>query len=155
MINFLSMILEQMMHNPECIDQSFKLFDIIKILEVETEDHVYEGIIDMFKNLLILCPQSSIILTKCCDLLDYMLNKSITDWNTVRFWLFTMRAVSNDNPSMMRLKQLFLKYFRFLHEGEKTQEQKNLVLIDKIKKSDIYLEFLSIAQEGIMLNMFD
>jgi hypothetical protein len=71
---------------------------------VETEDHVYEGIIDMFKNLLILCPQSSIILTKCCDLLDYMLNKSITDWNTVRFWLFTMRAVSNDNPSMMRLK---------------------------------------------------
>jgi hypothetical protein len=42
-----------------------------------------------------------------------------------------------------------------LHEGEKTQEQKNLVLIDKIKKSDIYLEFLSIAQEGIMLNMFD
>ena len=47
---------------------------------------------------------SSIILTKCCDLLDYMLNKSITDWNTVRFWLFTMRAVSNDNPSMMRLK---------------------------------------------------
>lgn len=87
---------------------------------METEDHVYEAILDMFKNLLIICPHSPIILNKCCDLLDFMLNKNINDWNTVAFWLFTMRAVSDQNPNLQRLKHIFLKYFRFLHEAPKT-----------------------------------
>ena len=95
MINFLSMILEQMVEQPDSIDESLRLFNILKILEMETEDHVYEAILDMFKNLLIICPHSPIILNKCCDLLDFMLTKNINDMNTVAFWLFTMRAVSD------------------------------------------------------------
>ena len=109
-----------MIQNPESIDESLRFFNIIKLLEVETEDHVYEAILDMLKNLLVICPQSPIILNKCCDLLDYMLNKDMNDFCTVAFWLFTMRAVSSENQGIYKLKELFLKYFRFLHEAPKS-----------------------------------
>lgn len=49
----------------------------------------------MLKNLLILCPDSAVILDMCCVLLDFKLTKSMNDGNAIQFWLFTMRAVSH------------------------------------------------------------
>ena len=131
-----------MIEQPDSIDESLRFFNILRILEAETEDHVYEAIIDMFKNLLVICPNSHVILNISCDLLDYMLNKNINDWNTVAFWLFTMRAVSDKNTSLPRLKEVFLKYFGQLHGTPKSAGQKPLLAATKIKKDSIYKEIL-------------
>ena len=123
------MILEQTLSQPQTIDECLRCFNIIKILETETEDHVYEAILDMFKNMLIICPNSPIILNICCDLLDYKLNQSLNDYNTITFWLFTMRAVSDSNQSLPRLKEVFVKYSGCLAVGPMKQAQTSLVAV--------------------------
>ena len=142
MFNFLSMILEQMITQPDSIDECLRFFNILSILENETEDHVYEAILDMFKNLLIIQPSSPIILGICCDLLDYKLDQSLNDWNTIAFWLFTMRAVSDSNTNLPRLKEIFVKYSGCLEGGTLKQAQTTLVAVEKIKRDYIYQEFL-------------
>jgi len=71
---------------------------------------VDEAIIDMLKSLLIQCPSSQVILDMCCTLLNFKLSKTLNDGTTMQFWLFTMRAVANDNPSLPRLKELFVRF---------------------------------------------
>lgn len=73
----------------------------------------------MLKSLITQCPTSSVILDMCCVLLDFKLSKSMhdkkADGNTIMFWLFTMRAVSHDNPALGQLKDLFMKFSSWLN----------------------------------------
>ena len=95
----------------------------------------------------------------CCVLLDFQLARSLNDSNAIQFWLFTMRAVSLDNPSLAQLKALFIKFSGCLTN---TQEQNaanaaptiNSVANTIIKKDYIYIEFLKVAEEAALLGMF-
>ena len=110
----------------------------------------------MFKNLLIICPSSAVVLNLCCDLLDYKLTQSLNDGNTVAFWLFTMRAVDTGNQGLSKLKHIFIKFSGCLTRESLPQAQATpLVAIQSIKRDYIYQEFLQVAQEGVLLNMFD
>ena len=74
----------------------------------------------------------------------------------MQFWLFTMRAVANDNPSLPNLKQLFVKFSGCLSSGGQTgQTNQSPLYTMHIKRDYIFLEFLKVAQESILLNMFD
>lgn len=110
MINCLSFVLEKTVSQPEMIEGCLKYLNILRILETQTECHVDEAIIDMLKNLLIQCPSSPVILDMCCTLLNFKLAKTLNDGSTMQFWLFTMRAVATDNPSLSKLKELFIKF---------------------------------------------
>jgi hypothetical protein len=94
MINYLSFCLEKIVEQPEAIEECLKFFNILAILQAPTQCHVDEAVIDMLKNLVVMCPASPVILNMCCDLLDFKLSKSLNDGNSIQFWLFTMRAVS-------------------------------------------------------------
>lgn len=110
MINYLSLILEKIVAQPEAIEECLKFLNILAILQAPTQCHVDEAVIDMLKNLVVMCPASPVILDMCCDLLDFKLSKSLNDGNSIQFWLFTMRAVSAQNPSIHKLKELFVKF---------------------------------------------
>ena len=73
----------------------------------------------------------------CVSMLDCKLPKKM-DSNFVQFWLFTIRAVTDDNPSIATLKQLFHKYSVY---GD-------------TKKDYIVIDFFKIIQEGVLLNFF-
>ena len=93
-INCMSFVLEQIVDQNETIEECLKYMNILRILQQQTECHVEEAVIDMLKNLLILCPASPVILDMCCVLLDFKLSKTLNDGSAIQFWLFTMRAVS-------------------------------------------------------------
>lgn len=63
----------------------------------------------MLKNLFVLKPDSQVILDICVSVLDHKLSKK-SDSMLIQFWLFTIRAVSTDNPGLPNLKKLFEKY---------------------------------------------
>lgn len=110
MINCLSFILEKTVGDPATIEGCLKYLNILRILEQQTECHVDDAIIDMLKTLLIQCPSSPVILDMCCTLLNFKLSKTLNDGSTMQFWLFTMRAVANDNPNLPKLKELFVRF---------------------------------------------
>ena len=157
MINCLSFILEKTVSNPEMIEGCLKYLNILRILEHQTMSHVDDAIIDMLKNLLIQCPSSPVILEMCCTLLNFKLSKTLNDGSTMQFWLFTMRAVANDNPNLPSLKQLFVKFSGCLSTASNAangQTQPNNAVYTTIKKDYIFLEFLKVAKEAILLDMF-
>lgn len=67
---------------------------------------VDEAIIDMLKNLFAFKTSSNIILELCISVIDLKLQKK-PDSLVLGFWLFTVRAVSNENPSIAQLNTLF------------------------------------------------
>ena len=160
MINYLSLILEKIVDQPEAIEECLKFLNIIAILQAPTACHVDEAVIDMLKNLVVMCPASSVILSMCCDLLDFKLSKSLNDGNSIQFWLFTMRAVSAQNPSIHKLKELFVKFSGCLSNVQPAaratgnEYSSNAVANTTIKRDYIYLEFLKVAQEAVLLDMF-
>ena len=161
MINYLSLILEKIVDQPEAIEECLKFLNIIAILQAPTQCHVDEAVIDMLKNLVVMCPASSVILSMCCDLLDFKLSKSLNDGNSIQFWLFTMRAVSVQNPSIHKLKELFVKFSGCLttvqpaaNRAAGSEYSSNAVANTTIKRDYIYLEFLKVAQEAVLLDMF-
>ena len=77
----------------------------------------------------------------------------------MQFWLFTMRAVANDNPSLSKLKELFVKFGGCLSSVPSGQAMggspgTNSVAYATIKRDYIFLEFLKVAHEAILLDMF-
>ena len=155
MINCLSLILEKTVSNPEMVEGCLKYLNILRILEQQTESHVDDAIIDMLKNLLIQCPSSPVILDMCCTLLNFKLSKTLNDGSTMQFWLFTMRAVANDNPNLPRLKELFMRFSGCLSTTNASgQSQPNNAVQTTIKKDYIFLEFLKVAKESVLLDMF-
>jgi len=114
----------------------------------------------MLKNLLVQCPSSPVILDMCCTLLNFKLSKTLNDGVTMQFWLFTMRAVAQDNPSLDKLKQLLVKFGGFLSSGPVNaalgaQSSNNSVAFPTtIKRDYIFIEFLKVAKEAVLLDMF-
>ena len=158
MINYLSLILEKIVAQPEAIEECLKFLNILAILQAPTQCHVDEAVIDMLKNLVVMCPASPVILDMCCDLLDFKLSKSLNDGNSIQFWLFTMRAISAQNPSVHKLKELFVKFSGCLTQPVQNRQtgelSSNAVANTTIKRDYIYLEFLKVAQEAVLLDMF-
>jgi hypothetical protein len=81
------------------------------------------------------------------------------DGNTIMFWLFTMRAVSHDNPALGQLKELFMKFSSVLTLSGNNQESlgvgsANSVANTFMKKDHIYIDFLKVTMEAVLLNMF-
>ena len=139
------------------IEGCLKYLNILRILEQATECHVDDAIIDMLKNLLIQCPSSPVILDMCCTLLDFKLSKTLNDGSTMQFWLFTMRAVASDNPSLPKLKELFVRFSGCLTNapaGHQTGTGSSVMYPTAIKKDYIFLEFLRVAKEAVLLDMF-
>jgi len=162
MINCLSFILEKTVSQPEIVEGCLKYLNILRILETQTECHLDEAIIDMLKNLLIQCPASPVILDMCCTLLNFKLAKTLNDGSTMQFWLFTMRAVSTDNPSLSKLKELFVRFSGCLSSNQNGSTGSSLgasgsnsVAYTTIKRDYIFLEFLKVAKEAVLLDMFD
>lgn len=77
-----------------------KSLNVTNIIQNGQEQHTDEAIIDMFKNLLCYCPTSEVILDMCATLIDHKLSNNISQGNDMLFWLFTMRAVAVNNPSL-------------------------------------------------------
>ena len=93
----------------------------------------------------------------CCTLLNFKLSKTLNDGGTMQFWLFTMRAVANDNPSLPKLKELFVRFGGCLSSvpsGQAMSAGNNSVAYATIKRDYIFLEFLKVAQETVLLDMF-
>lgn len=95
----------------------------------------------------------------CCVLLDFKLSKSLhnkkADGNTIMFWLFTMRAVSADNPGLGQLKELFMKFSSLitinnLGVGSASSVANNTFMT----KDHIFIDFLKVTMEAVLLNMF-
>lgn len=156
MINFLSHLLEKNMDQQAQAIECLRSLNLLKILSSQEHTHVNEAVIDMLKSLLCLCPNSPVILQMCCELLDFQLTKSLNDSTTILFWLFTMRAVSHENPNLGLLKQLFVKFSGCLTsvQGGDLAPQHNCVANTMIKKDYVYIEFLRVAEEAVLLNMF-
>lgn len=75
------------------------------------------------------------------------------------FWLFTMRAVACDNPSLSKLKELFVRFSGCLSSAPANQTgldaaSSNSVAYATIKRDYIFLEFLKVAKEAVLLDMF-
>ena len=111
----------------------------------------------MLKNLLVQCPGSPVILEMCCTLLNFKLSKTLNDGSTMQFWLFTMRAVSSDNPSLPKLKELFVRFSGCLSTNSLALgagATYNSVAYTTIKRDYIFIEFLKVAKEAVLLDMF-
>lgn len=71
-----------------------------------------------------------------------------------------MRAVSAQNPSIHKLKELFVKFSGCLSNVQPAaratgnEYSSNAVANTTIKRDYIYLEFLKVAQEAVLLDMF-
>ena len=157
MINCLSYILEKTVGDPQMVEGCLKYLNILRILEQQTESHVDEAIIDMLKNLLIQCPSSPVILDMCTTLLNFKLSKSLNDGSTLQFWLFTMRAVSADNPSLPKLKELFVRFSGCISTSSPAQangSSGSVVSMSIMRRDYIFLEFLRVAHEAVLLDMF-
>lgn len=78
----------------------------------------------------------------------------------MQFWLFTMRAVASDNPSQSKLKELFVKFGGCLSSAPSGQAigatigNNSVAYATAIKPDYIFLEFLKVAHEAILLDMF-
>jgi hypothetical protein len=163
MINYLSFILEKNIEQPDAIVECLKYLNILRILQNQTQCHVDEAIIDMLKSLITQCPSSQVILDMCCVLLDFKLSKSLTDkkadGNTIMFWLFTMRAVASENPALGQLKELFMKFSSLLTLGNIQNQalgvgSSSSVANTFMTKDHIFIDFLKVTMEAILLNMF-
>lgn len=110
----------------------------------------------MLKNLLVQCQASPVILDMCCTLLNFKLSKTLNDGSTMQFWLFTMRAVSTDNPSLPKLKELFVKFSGCLSTNQNVTAAgtNSSVAYTTIKRDYIFLEFMKVAKEAVLLDMF-
>jgi len=80
----------------------------------------------------------------------------------MQFWLFTMRAVSTENPSLPKLKELFVRFSGCLSSNQSGSTGSSLgtsgtnsVAYTTIKRDYIFLEFLKVAKEAVLLDMFD
>lgn len=91
----------------------------------------------MLKNIFALQPQSPVILDMCVAILDFKLAKK-PDSMIVQFWLFTTRAVTSTNASLIHLKPLFHKFTYYAD----------------LKKDYMVIDFLKILQEYVLLEMF-
>ena len=76
----------------------------------------------------------------CVALLDHCLTKTQHINDTITFWVFTMRVTSNDNPSKISLKNLFMKF---------------CVSYGSVKKEHLFIEFLKVAQECALIDGFN
>jgi hypothetical protein len=67
-----------------------------------------------------------------------------------------MRAISSENPALPQLKALFVKFSSCLTHvvQESSTPTLNLVANTIIKKDFIYIEFLKVAEEAVLLGMF-
>ena len=69
-----------------------------------------------------------------------------------------MRAVAAENPSLPKLKELFVKFSGCLTtqpaSRAKGEYSSNSVANTTIKRDYLYLEFLKVAQEAVLLDMF-
>jgi hypothetical protein len=67
-----------------------------------------------------------------------------------------MRAVSLENPKISELKCLFVKFSGCLTNTQSNAAApiSNSVANTIIKKDYIYIEFLKVAQEAVLLGMF-
>jgi hypothetical protein len=92
----------------------------------------------MLKNLFIISPESSVILDMCISIIDYKLHIK-EDPLIINLWLFISRAVSLENTSAANLKSIFQKISS--HKGD-------------FRHDLIAIEFLKIAQEMVLLDLF-
>ena len=93
----------------------------------------------------------------CTTLLNFKLSKSLNDGSTLQFWLFTMRAVSADNPSLPKLKELFVRFSGCISTSQPTQangSSGSVVSMSIMRRDYIFLEFLRVAHEAVLLDMF-
>lgn len=99
----------------------------------------------------------------CCVLLDFKLSKSMhdkkADGNTIMFWLFTMRAVSPDNPALGQLKDLFMKFSSLLTVNNIQNQSLGIGSASSVAntfmtKDHIFIDFLKVTMEAVLLNMF-
>jgi hypothetical protein len=139
MVNYLSFILEKNTENPEKLIECLKQLNIIKLLQLNSEQ-VHDALIDMLKHLLAHQPNSSIILEMCVTLLDHCLTKTQHLDDAMSFWVFTMRVTSLDNTAKIQLKNLFMKF---------------CVSYGSVNKEHLFIEFLKVAQECALMNSFD
>jgi hypothetical protein len=111
-VNELSYLLEKNVEQkqPEAVIECFKSLDILRLLQNRPESYVDEAICDMLKNLLCQGEDSAVILEMCIKLLDSKLQNNMNEGSIIQFWLFTMRATSENNPALESLKQLFMKF---------------------------------------------
>ena len=54
----------------------------------------------------------------CCTLVDFKLSKSMNDGSAMQFWLFTIRVAADNNSSLPKLKELFVRYSGCMPGGE-------------------------------------
>lgn len=84
---------------PQSMAECLKHLNIVHLLQINSQ-HVEEVLIDMLQNLLALQPMSSIILEISVQLLDYKLQSGSNNSVIIPFWVFVMRIVSPENPSL-------------------------------------------------------
>ena len=68
-----------------------------------------------------------------------------------------MRAVALNNEALPRLKELFVKFSGCLTAGSGGGDQAapvNSVANSNIKRDYLFIEFLKVAQEAVLLGMF-
>lgn len=96
----------------------------------------------------------------CVALLNFKLSKTLNDGSTMQFWLYTMRAVASGNPSLPKLKELFIRFSGCISSAPSTASSlgnapgSNSVAYLTIKRDYIFLEFLKVAKEAVLLDMF-
>jgi hypothetical protein len=100
MVNYLSFILEKNTENADKLISCLRQLNINKLLQLNSAQ-VHDALIDMLKNLLAHQPNSPIILEMCINLLDHCLTKTQHLDDAIKFWVFTMRVTSIDNPSKL------------------------------------------------------
>jgi len=139
MVNILSFILEKNTESDQQLIECLNQLNINKLLQLNSEQ-VNEALIDMLKQLLAHQPNSPIILEMCVSLLDHCLTKTQHIDDTITFWVFTMRVTANENPSKISLKNLFMKF---------------CVSYGSVKKEQLFIEFLKVAQECALIDGFN
>ena len=105
MINYLTLLLEKNADSQSLMTECFRALNLHHLLTLE-QKLIDEAILDMLKNLFALQPSSPVILEMCISVLDHKLSKK-PDSMVIQFWLFTTRAVSAENTSIVGLKGLF------------------------------------------------
>jgi len=74
------------------------------------------------------------------NLLEHCLTKTQHLDDAISFWVFTMRVTALDNPVIVKLKLLFMKF---------------CVSYGSVKKEHLYIEFLKVAQECALIDAFN
>mmetsp|Transcript_10355 Transcript_10355/g.15911 ORF Transcript_10355/g.15911 Transcript_10355/m.15911 type:complete len:103 (+) Transcript_10355:2471-2779(+) len=76
----------------------------------------------------------------CVNVLDHCLTKTQHLDELLKFWVFTMRITSLDNPNKYLLKNLFMKF---------------CLSYGSVKKEHLFIEFLKVAQECALQDSFN